>query len=155
MKYILDTNIALIYLRKNKLLMGRVEEACAPFSEENESILCVVSIGELLSIAEQNEWSDAKIAAIHDFRKKLPVAYINKDEIYERYAEIDAYSQGKLKRLKSPLTARNMGKNDLWIAATASILEATVVTTDKDFDHLHGVFLTVIWIDPKLNNDKK
>jgi len=36
-----------------------------------------------------------------------------------------------------------MGKNDLWIAATASVLEATLLTTDFDFDHLKGVFLEV------------
>nr|WP_157618605.1 hypothetical protein [Spirosoma spitsbergense] len=41
-----------------------------------------------------------------------------------------------------------MDKNDLWIAATASLLEAILITTDKDFDHLHGRFIEVIWIDP-------
>lgn len=155
MKYVLDTNIIVIYIRKNKLLINRVEEACAPFDDENESMLCVVSVGELLSFAEQNEWGAAKIAAIHDFRRKLPIADINKDDIIQRYADIDAYSQGKLKSIKSPFTPRNMGKNDIWIAATASVLDIPLVTTDKDFDHLNGVFLTVIWIDPNTNNDKK
>jgi predicted nucleic acid-binding protein len=42
-----------------------------------------------------------------------------------------------------------MGKNDIWIAATASVLNATLITTDNDFDHLNGVFLPVIYIDPK------
>jgi tRNA(fMet)-specific endonuclease VapC len=36
-----------------------------------------------------------------------------------------------------------MGKNDLWIAATASVLSATLLTTDKDFDHLKDVFLSL------------
>ena len=36
-----------------------------------------------------------------------------------------------------------MGKNDLWIAATASILGAQLITTDADFDHLGGTFLKV------------
>lgn len=39
------------------------------------------------------------------------------------------------------MTARSMGKNDLWIAATASILSAKLLTTDNDFDHLDGVYL--------------
>lgn len=34
-----------------------------------------------------------------------------------------------------------MGKNDLWIAATASVLKTKLLTTDMDFDHLDGVFL--------------
>jgi tRNA(fMet)-specific endonuclease VapC len=43
-----------------------------------------------------------------------------------------------------------MGKNDLWIAATASVLKARLLTTDHDFDHLDGIFLDVLYIDPKL-----
>ena len=34
-----------------------------------------------------------------------------------------------------------MCKNDLWIAATASVLNAKLLTTDADFDHLKGVYL--------------
>ena len=40
-----------------------------------------------------------------------------------------------------------MGKNDVWIAATASVLDATLLTTDNDFDHLNKEFLTVAKID--------
>ncbi len=36
-----------------------------------------------------------------------------------------------------------MGKNDLWIAATASVTGVTLMTTDGDFDHLHPVHLTL------------
>lgn len=55
------------------------------------------------------------------------------------YAEIDDFSR------------RNgvaMGKNDLWSAATASVTGTRLLTTDKDFDHLHGIFLSRDWIDP-------
>lgn len=34
-----------------------------------------------------------------------------------------------------------MGKNDLWIAATASVLNLELLTTDSDFDHLGGKYL--------------
>ena len=43
-----------------------------------------------------------------------------------------------------------MGDNDIWIAATSSVLKAVLLTTDHDFDHLDGVFLKVIYIDQKL-----
>lgn len=39
------------------------------------------------------------------------------------------------------MTSRNMGKNDLWIAATASVTNATLITTDKDFYHLNNTYL--------------
>jgi tRNA(fMet)-specific endonuclease VapC len=154
MKYVLDTNIVLFYIRKSQLARW-IDEHYAPLSEESDAILCVVSNGELASIALQNDWSDAKKKTIRQFTDKLITVDLNDELLTKRYAEIDAYSQGKLKGMKSQFSARNMGKNDLWIAATASVLNAPLMTTDKDFDHLHNVFLTVIWIDPKLNNDKK
>jgi hypothetical protein len=36
-----------------------------------------------------------------------------------------------------------MGKNDLWIAATAHALNAILLTTDNDFDHLNNIFFEV------------
>jgi len=39
-----------------------------------------------------------------------------------------------------------MGKNDLLIAATASVLNATLLTTDQDFNHLHNEFLNLEFI---------
>ena len=45
------------------------------------------------------------------------------------------------------MSARNMGKNDLWIAASAMELKATLLTTDKDFDHLHTQLINVEVID--------
>lgn len=41
-----------------------------------------------------------------------------------------------------------LGQNDMWIAATAHVLDCELVTTDKDFDHLHGAKLRRRWIDP-------
>lgn len=44
--------------------------------------------------------------------------------------------------------SRNMGKNDLWIAATALYVQLPLLTTDKDFRFLHPAPLTVMWVDP-------
>ena len=41
-----------------------------------------------------------------------------------------------------------MGKNDIWIAATAHASKATLLSTDKDFDHLDGVWLKRLYVDP-------
>lgn len=40
-----------------------------------------------------------------------------------------------------------MGKNDIWIAAAATAKGYPVITTDKDFEHLNGVFIKYIYID--------
>ena len=61
-------------------------------------------------------------------------------------AQLDAYSQGKLsmRPLPAGMSARNMGKNDLWIAATALYFDVELHTTDKDFDHLSALGLRVV-----------
>ncbi|MCC5916162.1 MAG: hypothetical protein JJU02_02425 [Cryomorphaceae bacterium] len=64
----------------------------------------------------------------------------------ETYIKIDAFSQRKMaapngdKLNSSP---RNMGKNDIWIAATAYVIGAELITSDGDFDHLNGGWLRV------------
>lgn len=62
------------------------------------------------------------------------------------YAQIDAYSQGRLtlNPLPASLSARNMGKNDLWIAATALFFDLELHTADQDFDHLAPLGLRVV-----------
>ena len=41
---------------------------------------------------------------------------------------------------------RVMGKNDLWIAATAALTDARLLTSDADFKLLDGVFLYLEWV---------
>lgn len=37
-----------------------------------------------------------------------------------------------------------MGKNDLWIAATAHVIKAHLFTTDNDFNHLDPSYIKLI-----------
>jgi tRNA(fMet)-specific endonuclease VapC len=91
-----------------------------------------------------------KVNEIETLIRKLFVVEIHNDAIHNRYAEIDTFSQGKLDDYPLSISARNMGKNDLWIAATASVFNATLLSTDNDFDHLNKAFLNV----PKIDLDK-
>lgn len=79
---------------------------------------------------------------------RLIIVDVNSEDVIERYAEIDAYSQNRLKGKPLGVSARNMGKNDLWIAATASLINAKLITTDNDFNHLHKVYLDLVGITP-------
>ena len=145
MKYLLDTNILLIYLR-DKPRRVKIEQAYQLFDTANTLIISVVSVGEIKSIAKRNYWGQRKLANLNDILNTLIIADINSEDVIEMYAEIDTYSQGKLKNNPLLITARNMGKNDLWIAATANVLDANLITTDKDFNHLDGTFLKLITI---------
>lgn len=61
------------------------------------------------------------------------------DATLRMYATLDSYCEAR---------GQPMGKNDLWIAATAAVTGATLLTTDRDFDRLSPQFLTRDWIDP-------
>ena len=49
----------------------------------------------------------------------------------------------------SPQGARNMGKNDLWIAATDLHCGLVLLSTDKDIVFLNDNPIQVLRIDPK------
>jgi len=40
-----------------------------------------------------------------------------------------------------------MGKNDLWVAATAVVTGSKLISTDKDFEDLNGIYLDLIQIE--------
>lgn len=146
-RYFLDTNIILGYLRSASYA-AVVEKTFSPFSPPNIAAMSVVSRGELAALAYRNRWGAPKQTKLEELLKKIPQVDISNDAIVQMYGEIDAFSQGYHPTKSLTMSARNMGKNDIWIAATAAISNATLITTDKDFDHLHGIFLQVIYIDP-------
>ncbi|MFN4256156.1 MAG: PIN domain-containing protein [Saprospiraceae bacterium] len=103
--------------------------------------MSVVTVGEIRSFAGNASWGADKLLKLEELLAELQVVDLQPGPISDRYAEIDIFSQGNLPGNPLGQSARNMGKNDLWIAATASLLGAKLLTTDADFDHLNGVFL--------------
>jgi tRNA(fMet)-specific endonuclease VapC len=146
MLLLFDTNIFLLYLRELPI-SEFIESKYKPFDSPNESIVSIITIAELKSIALQNNWGNSKLEKMEKFLSKFIILDVGGEDIINRYAEIDAFSQGRLNERVSNFTARNMGKNDIWIAATASVLDAMLLTTDNDFDHLNEEFLSVAKID--------
>jgi len=152
-KYFLDTGILLGYIRAADYAKY-VEQKYRLMEPANISIISIVSVGEIYSLAFQFQWGEQKKKKLEEILNEFHHADISIKQIVEKYAEIDAYSQGKLagKKLPKGMTSRNMGKNDLWIAASASVANAALLTTDKDFGHLNKEFLEVVIIDPKRNS---
>lgn len=136
--YLLDTNIVLALIRANPL-GDFIDRQYALRSSLNRSMICVVTVGEMLSLVRQFNWGQAKREQLQAVLNEVVWLDINHPEILDAYSELDHES------LK---LGRKMGKNDLWIAATARVTGATLLTTDPDFDHLHGAHLDRIWIDP-------
>ena len=147
MNFLWDTNILIHYIRSSDLYQ-KLDQQHSFFQIPNRTFISVVSVGEIFSIAKQRGWKTAKLNALNEILKDLRPLPIAQQSIIEAYADIDAYSQGKHSSFILPknMSARNMGKNDLWIAATTTVTESKLITTDNDFDHLDGEYFDVIKI---------
>lgn len=106
--------------------------------------ISIVTHGEVRVLAERNGWGDPKLAALQKALDALVTIDINIEEVVDAYVEIDIYSQ------RHPDGARDMGENDLWIAACAKASGATLLTTDRDFEHLNAQLLDVEYADPSV-----
>jgi tRNA(fMet)-specific endonuclease VapC len=142
-RYLLDTGILVHYVRQSSLYQAiessekLTDQDCIPF-------ISVVTMGEIMSFAIQHNWGQAKLQYLKNLFSKLVVLDINSNDekLLEIYAEIDAYSKNNLQQDKLGRSI-TMGKNDLWIASTAKVANATLLTIDGDFDHLNGKYIAI------------
>ena len=143
MNYLFDTNVLLKYLRDDTF-KDKLEAEFDLSNPENRNLISIVTVGELMSLSLRNQWGTRRIQRLDFIIKKFIIVDIRYLNLARSYAEIDAFSQGKLKHKPLNTSSRNMGKNDLWIAATASLVNARLITYDKDFEHLDDVFVEVV-----------
>ena len=124
MKYMLDTNIVSAIVRDPR---GRVLERLTEVGEENVCI-SIITHGEIWYGVRKNglEELSRKVANV---TRRLQVASLT-IPCDQRYAEVRlALRQG-----------RNIGPNDLWIAAHALALDATLVTANEsEFSRVPGL----------------
>jgi len=139
--YVLDTNVLLALIRGKEL--GRsIDEAYGLRANLQRHVVSIFSQAELWVLADTNSWSDAKRDAIRWMFENLVVLPVDGQDL------IDAYVQVSRADADWWEGARNMGKNDIWIAATALQTGLPLLTTDKDFRFLNGGLIEVFWIDP-------
>lgn len=137
--YLFDSNI-LVHLIRESALGDYIRQTFRPLVADPRPLISIVTEGELRSLAHQWLWGQRKTSQMHFFLRHLSRVPIDREDVFEAYAMIDAYSES---------IGRSMGKNDIWIAAAANVMGAIVVTTDTDFDHLQPDLLSVEWIDPE------
>lgn len=150
MNYVLDTNILIFAIRNAATWEKIKQEHTLTLSN---SYISIVTKAEILSLAEQFAWGKNRIEKLEEIVKNLNIVPIDNNEIVKAYVDIDLYSQCKHPILKNPFgfTSKNMGKNDLWIAATAYITGARLISVDNDFQHLDKLFIDFVKIDWLLN----
>lgn len=128
-----DTSI-LVHVLRGSPAGKRAYDDAEQISGAERPLVSVVTLGEMQSLATRLMWGPKKLNALDELLRNVVVVDINNPPIITRYAELDVWSQAR---------GRKMGKNDLWIAATASVTGATLMTLDGDFEPLHPVHLTL------------
>ena len=92
----------------------------------------VVCHGEIMAISEKRQWGDKKHANLTQLLSEIPAVGIKQRPILNP---------------SPPKPARKMNQNDMWIAATAHAIEAVLVSTDRDFEHLRDAWIDFVYVD--------
>jgi tRNA(fMet)-specific endonuclease VapC len=134
--YLLDTNIV-IHSSRRDATQQRIEAEFGLMMAMEPPLISYVTEAEVRAMARRLGWGNARMNQLGFILTLLRRAPVENDAILDAYIEMDYYSHG---------AGHDMGKNDLWIAATAHATGAALITTDRDFDHLHDVFIERIFI---------
>ena len=136
---LLDTTL-LVHLLRATTLGARAADEHSLRGRNERSLCSIVTVGEALALARKRGWGTPKVTKLRELIQQLVIVDIHSTEVLEQYASLDAFCEAQ---------GRVLGKNDLWIAATAVATGALLLTTDKDFDLLHQTGLVRrVWYDP-------
>ena len=128
MTYLWDTTTFSALMRRDAKVRARV----AALTAADRVVICTSTRGEVLyglaRLPEGKRRSALEAEAMAVLGQLVCLA------VPEAAADQYASSKGETERKGTPLD-----ENDLWIAATARVLEAVVVTTDSDFQRVSGL----------------
>jgi predicted nucleic acid-binding protein len=149
MKSIVIDTCVIIHIVRGSTTGQNCIEALQSYDEADNIITSVVTKAELESFIIQANWGKTKIEKLNKLLEEITVIDISSADqlLIEAYSEIDAYSKRKAKDKHGKLlqgSVRKMGKNDLWIAATAHALDIPLMTIDGDFDHLNDTIMELV-----------
>ena len=117
---LLDTNILVISLRAGAP-SRQLEAQLGLRTRAVQGLISIITVGEAMAFARKRNWGQDRRAELDELVRTLVTIDINAPEIVEAYAEIDHYSEKVVK------PAHPMGQNDMWIAATAHVLDCELV----------------------------
>jgi tRNA(fMet)-specific endonuclease VapC len=123
---LLDTNIV-IHLTRGSSVGQAIDERFQLRARADRPLLSVVSLGEALAFAQLRNWGQRSTEILRSLLRELVIFDIRSQAVLDRYAQIASF----LKR-----NGRTVGDNDVWIAACTAAADATLLTTDRDFDSI-------------------
>jgi len=142
MNYVYDTNILVYKIREHQSIETLEEQI--NLDDSHLKIISIVTKGEMESLAVQFGWGEKKLEKLRELLNQFLIVPIDSQQIVNAYVELDTFSQGKHPKKVSKHSSKNIGKNDLWIAATTVVTGSSLITSDGDFDHFNGEFFKII-----------
>lgn len=140
---LLDTNI-LVHLLRGNQIGQQIEADHRLHKRQSKPLISFVTVGEILALTLKLNWGDKRNKKLNELLHELVIVNIHEQNIEQAYAKINHFSEKIMK------PARPIGQNDMWIAATAQRLDAWLMTTDNDFDHLYeNQYIKRVKIDTK------
>jgi tRNA(fMet)-specific endonuclease VapC len=123
-QYLLDSSILVHYIRQTDTWFGNISPRFPIFSLDPTPVVSIVTVGEVFSIVNQSPIGLSRRDRVDFALGYFELECLHEPDIIEDYARIDSF-----------LTPRgqSIGKNDLWIAATAIHHDCTLLTTDRDY----------------------
>jgi tRNA(fMet)-specific endonuclease VapC len=141
-RYLLDTSVMLKLVRGGEPARW-LDQEFGLSSASLRPLVSIVTHAELKVLAQRNRWGPAKMQSLANALANVATINIRSGALLDAYVSVDLAS-----RQHRP-SARTLSHHDLWIAATAKVARATLLTTDKDFTHLSPSHCRVVLIDPK------
>ena len=140
--YVLDTSVLLNLVRGHELGKS-IDRAFGLRATFHRHVISIVSHGELRVLAARRQWNGQKLDALTLALQELVTVNVDNGAMVDAYVRVEEGCRN------ASGSARKMGQNDMWIAATALHAGLPLITTDRDFDHLDGRLIQVHWVDPK------
>lgn len=143
--YLLDTGIVAA-LAWGGEMADAIDKRTGIRASPLRPLVSIVTHGELRTFVRSRKWGEEAQAQALDLLNQLVTVGIEDPQILDGFAETKLFSQSN---------GRTIGDNDLWIASTARVAGAVLLTSDKDFDPLHPDFVERIYFEPIGRRKKK
>ncbi|MEO7962928.1 MAG: type II toxin-antitoxin system VapC family toxin [Gemmatimonadaceae bacterium] len=136
-RIVLDTYV-LVKILQGKALGTAINERYQLQQRPTTPLISVVTVGELRAFSRSAQWGADKKSRLDALLAEFVQVDISSPDVINAYADLSTFLKSR---------GRAVGDNDRWIAATARVLQATVLTNDGDFSPLHPDQVSVELVD--------
>lgn len=133
---VLDTSVVVDIARNNR--SGQtILDTYSLKNRADRPLISIITIGEMLGIAKAQSWNADKTKVLNELILEF-VKWDVTSEVVDAYADLVALCRSQ---------GHSMGQqNDMWIAATAKVIGAVLLTGDSGFNWLHPQYIRVEYI---------